>query len=252
MRWRTNVRRSLNAVFRLALRRPTPGRILLYHRVTTDGDPTESVAPATFSDHLRALDEADLTGASIADCLEHGFPARLLALSFDDGHDSLKWPCDEILARGWSASLFVVPDWIDRGVANVLSWSDLRAFADAGIEIGVHGLRHEFLTASEPLVRILTEARQRVESGLGRQVSGLAYPFGIAPRAARQAAKTVGFAYAATTCPRANTVSDDRFRLGRNEVHGTDRPHQLLGKLAGTDDWMAPMRDLENRLRHGA
>lgn len=253
MSLRAQIRRAVNRVLAKAMHRPTPGRILLYHRVETGGDPLECVAPSELSGHLDAVHDAGLHCVGVVQCIRHNFPAELVGLSFDDGHSSVWDACQRILARGWSASLFVVPEWIDDQIRGAISWSALRELESAGVEIGLHGLRHERLTGPDEgiLVRDLCAARARVEDQLGSETVGLAYPFGVAPRVARRSAALAGFSYACTTLPHRNRPGSDAYRLGRNEVHGTDGPRQLLGKLAGTDDWMTTVRRVENRILYG-
>jgi peptidoglycan/xylan/chitin deacetylase (PgdA/CDA1 family) len=196
-----------------------------------------------------------LRGSGLADTIALGFPAGVVAISFDDGHRSSVDACEMLLARGWSATLFVVPAWIDAGRDDMVRWRDLARLRAAGIEIAAHGFAHDAPCGrdSDALEVDFCAARDRIEQGIGDAALGLAYPFGLAPRAARMAARRAGFGYACTSEPGRNENSLDRFRLRRNEILATDdRPRKIRAKLAGSDDWMRPLRRLENWLSCGA
>lgn len=249
-RWRRRLRRTVDAALARGTGPPGPGRILLYHRVA-EGDPVEHVTPSTFYDHIRAIAESGHVTASVASCARAGFPAGTIGLSFDDGHASVRSSCESLLSHALTMTLFVAPEQID--AAGSLSSAELRELADAGAEVGAHGLRHELLIGSDRgrLIGILSEARARLEDVIGREVVGLAYPFGVASRAAREAAAAAGYRYACTAVPGSNSRGTDPFALRRTEVHGTDLPRDVLGKMAGSDDWFAPIRRLEDLIRYG-
>lgn len=255
MSLRSTLRRGANAL--LARRRgpPTAGRILLYHHVRDDPDPIESVRPADYRDHLGWVREASLRCTAVAELIDAGYAPGLVGLTFDDGRPSALAACREAADAGCSATVFVVPGWIDEGRRDVLAWPDVVDLARSGFEIAAHGLRHESLCRGhiDAMAQALVDARERIEQRIGRPVRGLAYPYGLAPRRAREAARRAGYAYACTSEPGRNDRSTDAMRVRRNEVLGTDgRPELLLGKLAGSDDWMRPVRVLENRWRCGA
>lgn len=229
------------------------GRVLLYHRIDLTGHPSLSVPPALFREHLGWLAQAGLRGTHVGESRDAGFPEGRVALCFDDGDATVLTAWSELARVGWSATLFVVPEWIGR--QGFLSWADLRELVKAGAEIGAHGLRHEALTDADPaaMAAHLLTARERLTEGLGTDAPGLAYPFGIAPARARLAARRAQFAYAVTTEPGRNTAHTDAHRLRRNEiVEADDSRRRFIGKLRGSDDWMRPIRRLEGRLRYGS
>lgn len=250
---RTFLRRQGDRVLSLVRSSPTAGRILLYHEVDDvgSGSAVQRVSPVRFSEHLRWLRELGLRGGSVASVREERAPASLVALSFDDGYASAGRACSELLMAGWSATLYVCPAWVEERRPGLLTWNDLRELSAAGLEIGAHGLAHERLCASDAvrLTALLAEARQRIEQAVGKAVSGLAYPEGLASATARRAAEAAGYRYACSTIPGSNDERTDAYWLRRNEVHDTDDRRLLIGKLAGADDWMAPLRSLENARR---
>lgn len=244
------LRRSVGHALSWRPRTPSAERILLYHDVTDHGPPSFHVPPALFESQLEWLAAAGLSCRSVGRWRDHDGPS--IGLSFDDGRQSATWAIQRLLARGWSCTLFVVPAWVDRGGADVLSWAALSDVAASGMEIGAHGWAHERLCGGDvdAMTELLVRARGSIEDRIGLTVHGLAYPEGLGPRAAREAARRAGFSYACTTEPGRNGTHQDPLALRRNEVlAGDDHARVFLGKLAGSDDWMRPIRHLENRLR---
>lgn len=249
MSLRSAVRRALTGGLASLPRKPGPGRIVLYHEIRAAADPIMNVSPTLLGAQLEWLREAGLACGSVAQVLDAGFPAGLVGLTLDDGYLSARLGCAAALERGWCATLFVVPAWIDERRPEVLGWDELGELASAGIEIAAHGLAHERLCG--PDVAAMTDglrrARARIEDRLGRPVRGLAYPYGLAGASARAAARAAGYAYACLSEPGSNGARRDPLALRRNEILGTDdRPRLLLGKLGGSDDWMGPLRAFEN------
>ncbi len=250
---RSSVRRAVGDLLGWSTRGTPTGRVLLYHRIDLSGHPSLSVPPGLFREHLRWLAEVGLRGTSVGESRDAGFPEGMVAFSFDDGDATVLTAWSDLAPVGWSATLFIVPEWIGR--QGFLTWADLRELAKAGAEIGAHGLRHEALTAADPtaMEADLLAARARLAEGLGTDASGLAYPFGIAPERARLAARRARFAYAVTSEPGRNTRRTDAHRLLRNEIVGADDSRRrFIGKLRGSDDWMRPIRRLEGRVRYGS
>lgn len=205
---------------------------------------------AAFREHLDTLAQAGFATRSVGSVRSGSFLSSDVGVSFDDGYSSAARAADEIAARGWSATLFIVPAWVGSRTGFV-AWADVLELAGAGIEIGAHGSDHSSLCGGslDRMVHDLRWAREAIEQRIGAEVAGLAYPFGLGPATARAAARAAGFAYACTTEPGRNSAASDPYRLRRNEVLGTDTGLQLLAKLGGSDDWMRPVRRLENALR---
>jgi len=119
---------------------------------------------------------------------------------------------------------------------SMLDWDGVRALARGGVEIGSHAVSHGIL-ARMPIEQAEHEIRAskgRLESELGRQVQGFAFPNGrrgdFLPEhlaALRQA----GYGYACTAETGANLPGCDAFQLRRIGV-GNDSDGLLDLKLA--------------------
>jgi peptidoglycan/xylan/chitin deacetylase (PgdA/CDA1 family) len=249
MRLRSAIRRGLNAALARAPLKPTPGRVLLYHRIEHGREPSMYVDPGLFRMHMERLATSGLRGTAVGDALDAGFPDGVVAITFDDGYASVASACEVLAARGWGATLFIVPAWCDERRHGILGWAELRDLARSGFEIAAHGSDHAVLADPAPIAA-LRRARTTIEDRIGARVRGLSYPHGIAPRRARAEAAAV-YDYACTTAPRRNSRGTPRHALGRNEIMGTDTPSMVTAKLAGSDDWMAAVRTAEHALRYG-
>lgn len=116
-----------------------------------------------------------------------------------------------------------------------LSWDEVRALRDAGLEIGSHADRHEPLTrrAAPDVAPALTQSRRVLERELGRAPDALSYPYGARSEAVARAAREAGFACALTGVPRATRPGADLFDLGRFLVGADDDPARLRASLSG-------------------
>ena len=166
--------------------------IFVYHDVVAGPEALAGVAPAhrpyvltdvQLSSHLDALASADLGDAqprpsTVTELLDVPMAGRFV-LSFDDGHESAYSRILPLLAaRRWRATFFVVAGWIGRGDA--LTWTQLRALADAGMEIGSHSLTHPFVheLPAADVRREFGESKRMLEDGIGRAVTVASLPRG--------------------------------------------------------------------------
>jgi peptidoglycan/xylan/chitin deacetylase (PgdA/CDA1 family) len=146
---------------------PWPGvPVLMYHRV----DPIVprdavgrdlTVEPAAFEAQLRFLREhriRTLTATQLADELARGGrPNDAVVLTFDDGYADNATVALPLLERfGARATFYVSSGFV--GTPRHLTWRELRAMRDAGMEIACHGTFHLDLST-------LDRAQQEAEAG---------------------------------------------------------------------------------------
>lgn len=113
----------------------------------------------------------------------------------------------------------------------MLDWDGVRSLADAGIEIGSHGVTHALLSRLTPerAEAEIRDSKARLEDATGRPVHGFAFPNGKAGDFLPvhfTTLRAAGYAYAclATTGP--NRPGCDPFRLRR--IGMGDDPEALL------------------------
>jgi len=240
-----------------------PGfRILLYHRVSGDGD-VLAVIPDRFReqmDWLAANGYRAVDLLSACNSLLQG--PEVLAVTFDDGFRDVAENAAPVLERhGFSATVFACPHVVDRRASfrwydrqpSVLGWDELvRLDGEGTLSFEAHTLTH-------PDLRELTEAEARaeiegskreLEARLGRPVEAFCYPSGLFGRRERQLVSEAGFRAAVSCEPGLNTATTDPLTLHRIQVEATDRLLDFRAKLAGAHDAPLPGRALYRRLRY--
>jgi peptidoglycan/xylan/chitin deacetylase (PgdA/CDA1 family) len=225
--------------------------ILTYHAVERGPAPL-CVEPELFREHLDVLADAGattLTVSELAGGLRAGrLPERAVAITFDDGFRSVAENAAPLLAeRGQRATVYAVAgslgrenDWPtqheDAPRRPLLSAEQLTELADAGVEVGSHGVEHAPMAhvdeagARDEVVR----SKELLEDLLSRAVTTYAYPYGASPLP--HAERLVRDTYEAACGTRLATVtaSADPYDLPRVDSHYVRRPELLRRALEGS------------------
>lgn len=219
--------------------------VLMYHSVSDvpDGPMRQfAVPPALLREQLTALSGAGyrLVGLSEAlDALEGGDPAPMVALTFDDGYvDFLEHGVAVLAGAGARATLYPSvghlggsADWLGDSAGTLgplMTWSQLAEVADAGVEIGNHGLHHHPLDVLPPeqLDREIRDSHDRLAGTLGRPVRSFAYPHGYNSSRVRATVARYGHTNACEVGRRLHRNGSDPFAVSRLHVtpdhRGTD------------------------------
>ena len=207
------------------------------------------VSPKTFSRQMAALNFLGYQGKSMGDLLpylngeKHG---KVFGITFDDGYENNLRCALPILKRyGFSSTCYIVANqvgktnsWdLERGVMQVrlMDAQQLKAWVDAGQEVGSHTLNHANL-------QTLSEAEQAMEirqsktllEALVQQKAGVqhfCYPYGGLNKTAVQNVRAAGYLTATTTVRgRAVQGHSDELLLPRVLVSRTTTWVQLLMK----------------------
>lgn len=177
---------------------------------------------------------------------------RYAVLTFDDGLlDNHSNALPELLARGMTATFFVVPDFDTRlRYVNPATgrWcvgeragytiphrsmgpEHRREMVAAGMEIGCHSMTHPRLTQVSPeaLVWEVTMSKKRLEEELGRSVDTFCYPYGRYNTRVVDVVRRAGYRSAAATWPGyAQRTERTRYRCRRFLVHNPDYFREIL------------------------
>lgn len=168
--------------------------VLQYHHVAEGTPGTTSVTPERFAEHLARLHADGFRVASLRGVIEllgsgREVPDSTVCLTADDGYANLRENALPLLRRyGWTMTVFVCPEQVDRGRPLHLDWNDLRALQAAGWTIAPHGSTHEHLTVRRPdetaaawrrrVTRNIAGSLERLRSELDDIPPLFAYPYG--------------------------------------------------------------------------
>lgn len=230
--------------------------ILLYHSLTTHaaaGYRPYTVDPGRFRDHMELLAGNGYTTLTVRELIAIRddpaavIPARSALITFDDGFDDVHREALPVLtALGLRATAFLVSGhlggtsrWLapeGEGDRRLLSWTQVRELAAAGIEIGSHSHTHPQLDAI-PAARAEEEIRRSramLEDGLGAAVTSFAYPHGYHSEAIKAMVRRSGYTSACAVKHALSHDRDDRWGLGRAVVFADTTQEQLAAWLDGT------------------
>ncbi|TJZ56158.1 polysaccharide deacetylase family protein [Streptomyces piniterrae] len=184
----------------------------MYHSVAevTEDPYRLTVSPGRLDRQLRWLRDRGLRGVSVGALLRAralGRGAGLVGLTFDDGYADFRWDALPLLRRhDCTATVFVLPGriggvnaWDPLGPRKpLLTEYDIRAVADAGMEIGSHGLLHQALRGADPvtLERETATSRTLLAELTGRAPDGFCYPYGAVDTRSAEAVRAAGYGYA--------------------------------------------------------
>ena len=239
--------------------------MLLYHAIAEGSVAEEesafyTVGPEAFARQMAYLAENGWRTVSLAQvgCWLAGagtLPERALVLTFDDGDATQARVAAPILqAHGWRAIFFVTAGYVGR--PGMMTWDDLRRLRAMGMEIGSHGLEHQWLTrvSEEVARRELVESKRRLEEEIGAAVGWFAFPGGAwHPRLEPWVAQA-GYVGAATSEAGYVTLGQRPWALPRLVMRRGDSLERLAVIVAAAPGFLACERtgQLALRLVRGA
>jgi peptidoglycan/xylan/chitin deacetylase (PgdA/CDA1 family) len=217
--------------------------LLMYHSVTHyQRDPYNvTVSPDRFGAHLDWLRSRGLRGVGVSelfDARRDGHAKGLVGLTFDDGYrDFVEEVMPRLVHRRFSATVYVVAgllgahnEWDPDGERKALMAADeVRAVAQAGIEIGAHGRTHVPLAGANDLTEEVAESRRVLQDVIGGPVRGFCYPYGSHDRAAVAAVRASGYDHA---CAVGRPPVPGRYALPRTDIRDHDGMLRLEAKRA--------------------
>jgi peptidoglycan/xylan/chitin deacetylase (PgdA/CDA1 family) len=227
-------------------------RILCYHAI-----PPES--KGSFSDQLTALQDAGYTFVGLSEGIEalrtRRAPGPLVTVTFDDGDATLAHTATEVLSRGGiRACVYIATDYIRTGSryrddlpAPTMNWEQVRAFQDAGHEVGSHTHTHAPLHVCAPgrLRQELSTSKDILEQELGMPVRHFAFPWGQYDQAVMSASLATGLYESYATIDR-GSIRKVSSLLNRDQVDPAWTPQKLHMYLVWGD---LPVYRLRKALR---
>jgi peptidoglycan/xylan/chitin deacetylase (PgdA/CDA1 family) len=226
--------------------------ILVYHRFSDTADDSMTVRVTTFEAHLRFLRERGYQIVPLRQIVawlrepNATLPSRVVALTVDDGHESVYQRLLPIAQREQlPITLFVYPSAISNA-SYALTWEQLRAMRATGLfDVQSHTWWHpnfnverrrqspaefeRFATAQ------LQHSRELIESELGGHVDMLAWPFGVYDDEVMHIASNLGYVAAFTLNARRVDRVSPLLALPRFLMVDDVTP-RILGRLLGEPD----------------
>jgi peptidoglycan/xylan/chitin deacetylase (PgdA/CDA1 family) len=220
----------------------TPIPVLMYHRVSDDGDPALNryrVTPAQFRLQMEWLKHNGFEPISLDAMKEmrqgrRQLPRRPVLISFDDGYSDFyhnAWPV--LRALDFPSVMFVVAgrvgersDW-DEDLGRpepLMTWQQLLEISAAGVSIGSHSVLHRRFSRLSVLEAHgeMQDSASIIERNLGRRPSSFCYPYGVYDRSIEQILPICGYEFGFTCDVAAASLRGNPLRLPRIEVMGSD------------------------------
>lgn len=204
---------------------PSRHAILTYHSIDRS-DSVIAVRPEVFRAHVAALVAQGIPILSLADLLAAPPETPAVAITFDDGLESVGREAAPVLAEyGVPATLFVVTESVgttnawkggpDRGIPTqrLLGWDELGGLLEHGWAIGSHTRSHPRLTRCEAS-RVSDElegSAETIQQRLGLRPDCFAYPYGdLNAGVAEAARRSYRLSYTTVHLPITHTPARDR------------------------------------------
>ncbi len=216
--------------------------VLIYHEVLPGADPAAAdyqMTPALMESHLctmKARGWQSITAHQLAELLAAGTPPpqRTFVITLDDGTlDHLVEAYPIIRRNGFVATFFVISERV--GSSGYLSWDQVRALRDGGMEIGSHSANHPRMSDIPPAqsVQEVATAQRTLGLQLGNQPVTFAYPGGAYNDAAVEAVRVAGVMAAFTTAEGRAASWAERLTIPRINVGAQWSAEQLLSIMEG-------------------
>ncbi len=222
--------------------------ILMYHELELPGRDLCRLEPgyvryvlsaSEFESQMRSLHASGLRGLSVSSALQFADP-RGIGLTFDDGSETDLLLAAPILNElSFGATFYITAGFL--GTPGYLSPAQLRELSSGNFEIGCHSVTHAYLTDldDDGLHREIVSAKLQLEQIIGQPVRHFSCPGGRFDRRAAQVAQHGGYHSMATSEPRKNSPSTDRFALGRLAVMRETEPQRFQQLCRGDGLWKA-------------
>jgi len=222
---------------------PTLVPILMYHyiRLVDAGlDPMGynlSITPDDFAQQMAWLQSQGYTSVSMATaqgCMSGAIacPPRPIALTFDDGYEDAYSTALPIMQRyGMRGTFYIVNNFV--GQPGYMTWEQLAAMRDAGMELGAHTVSHLNLTTLDQATAAfeIGQSKAELDSRLGISVTSFCYPAGFYDANIEAQVQAAGFTNATTT--RWDGDYSDVLALPRRRVAGGTGIDSFVGLVAG-------------------
>ena len=244
--------------------------ILMYHRIgqCPRGGDKNMVSPEKFELQLQFLEDQSYQTLTLGEWyrLEQAgeeIPARSVILTFDDGYrDNWEVAMPLLLRYGFKGTVFMVSDLLGKSNAwevnahrqgvEMMKPEHLKEWADAGLEVGSHGVVHQRVAglAAAEMRKEAELSKATLEEVIGRSVDFFCYPHGVFDESAVAALKAAGYLGAVAIYDGASWGEPiDWFALPRLRVTDKDEPGIFRWKVSRYHSWLGRSRQWEKMVK---
>ena len=214
--------------------------VLCYHRVEGPVGGTLSMTPELFVQHMQRLRDKGIAVISMQDFLawrrnEKSIPPKCALITVDDGYVSGFDVARPILKKfGYPWTCFIYTKFVGSGGKSI-SWEQLAALRDEGVEIGCHTVSHLNLRdthgkspeAYDAWLRDeIVGSKQLIEKKLAIKCAVFAYPEGRYSPKVLDVVKAAGYDAAFTVYGQRVTHGAPADKIGRYAWYGR-RPQDM-------------------------
>ena len=236
--------------------------ILMYHEIAARPETASrlAVSPDQFAAQVGYLHDAGFSTLTFTEAAEllaadpGRLPAKAVVLTFDDGYADFHSQALPVLDKyGFTATVFVTTGWIadagryaaGPGLGPMLSWSQIREVAAAGVEIGAHSHGHPQLDqiSRSQLRDELTTPKDLLEEGIGQSVPSVAYPFGYSSAPVRESVRAAGYQHACAVANAMARPGADQLAVPRLTVRATTGPQTFERVVRGGQESTIYLKD---------
>lgn len=217
----------------------------MYHYISTPPPGADairrdlSVSPDLFASHLQTLSDAGYQTISLRTLLDHlmrglPLPERPIVITMDDGYvDAYENGLPLLQEQGYTASFFVITDFVNEARPEYMSWDQLREMANAGMEVGCHSRNHPDLRGRtvDYLVWQALGCRESIELELGFHPRFISYPAGWYDQRTIDVFHSAHYWGGLTSHQGAHQSSTSPFELVRVRVRGSHSGDDVLRLL---------------------
>ncbi|TWH45193.1 polysaccharide deacetylase family protein [Sporomusa sp. KB1] len=197
--------------------------ILAYHQVSSLPE-IYSIDADEFDQQMQYLAENGYTAISLSELFaarQGGgkLPSQPVVITFDDGYEDNYLTALPIMEKhGMKGTVFVIAGQV--GQTEYMTWEQLKALQQKGMEIGSHTFSHVALNEISPPEQLaeLVRSKQVLETNLGQPVEFLAYPYGQYDSVTIAGVQQAGYTGACTGRPGLGTTSGDVYQLNRVNI----------------------------------
>lgn len=174
--------------------------IFMYHHIAvSDTNSRYYTSPEKFDEEMHLLHDwgyTTITTEMLVKAINEGadLPVHPIIISFDDGNINNYTTAFPIMQEyGFTGVLYIVGRYMDAPA--FMTVDQIKEMADAGWEVGSHGMRHYDLTSLSPedMRYEIVESKKFLEKKLDVPVNTIAYPFGASNNAVIDYARFAGY-----------------------------------------------------------